>query len=377
MKHSKQRGWVWFAVLFLLFIGVSYFSFTAKPKMYPNYVTPSPAPTGTKALYTYLKNEKEVKSWNYSPDLLPNEDKNQMLIMVGPAFTPEKEVMQAYKDYMSAGNSILLLQTNPKGMFDLETNFIEKSPPQGDKWTRVKDQNNHSYKAEVNSDVRIRTIKGDQLLMSDQYGPIAVNRAYGKGHLIVAITPLWFTNDKLLKKDHLLLTFQLLNKGNPDSLLFDEYVHVGESKSSFLTVYPMWFLVLIFQGIFLGMLWLWYKGKRFGPLLSPREEWVRFSDEGIQAIAAWYLKGRRYQDSLHIQADYVKVLLQERWHIPYHKDWQDLSPYFERKWIGMPAREIKAFLIGLKAILKQEKIHKQEYLLWSKKLEILRNEVES
>jgi hypothetical protein len=139
----------------------------------------------------------------------------------------------------------------------------------------------------------------------------------------------------------------------------------------------MGFLVLIFQGILLLLLWLWYKGKRFGPLLSEREEWVRFSDEGIQAIAAWYVKGRRYQDSLHIQADYVKLLLQERWHVPYSKEWQDLTPYVERKWLKMPVRELKSFLTGLADILNQEKINKQEYLLWSRKLEELRNEVES
>ena len=377
MNASKIRGWIWFAVLLLLFIGVSYFSFTPKPKIYQDYVTTSPAPTGIKALYTYIKNEKDVKSWNHSPDLLPKGDRNQMLVMVGPSFTPEKELMQAYEDYMDAGNTILLLQTNPKGMFDLEADFTEKSTSQSEKWQTVKNQNHKSFKAEVNSDVRIHTIMGDELLLSDQYGPIAVKRTYGKGQLIVAITPEWFTNDKLLKKDHLPLSFQLLNQGNPDTLLFDEYTHVGENESTILTVYPMWFLVLIFQGIFWGFLWLWYKGKRFGPLLSPREEWVRFSDEGIQAITAWYLKGRRYQDSIHIQADYVKVLLQERWHIPYHKDWQDLTPYFERKWLKMPAREIKTFLNGLAAILKEEKINKQEYLLWSRKLEELRNEVES
>ncbi|MCM3727466.1 DUF4350 domain-containing protein [Neobacillus cucumis] len=377
MNALKIRGWIWFAVLLLLFIGVSYVAFTPKPKIYPDYVTTSPAPTGIKAIYTYLKKEKGVKSWNHSPDLLPKGDNNQMLVMVGPAFTPEKELMQAYKAYMNAGNTILLLQTNPKGMFDLEADFIEKSPSQSKRWHLVKDQNYKTFKAEVNSDVRIRTIKGDELLLSDQYGPIAVKRTFGKGHLIVAITPEWFTNDKLLKKDHLPLSFQLLNRGNPDTILFDEYTHVGENKSSILAVYPMWFLVLIFQGILLVVFWLWYKGKRFGPLLSPREEWVRFSDEGIQAIAAWYLKGRRYQDSLHIQADYVKVLLQERWHIPYHKGWQELTPYFERKWIKIPAHEMKTFLYGLAAILNQEKINKQEYLLWSRKLEELRNEVES
>ena len=377
MNQAKIRGSIWFALLLLIFIGVSYFSFTPKPKIYPDYVTTSPSPTGVKALYTYLEKEKGGKSWNHSPALLPKGNQNQMLIMVGPAFTPEKEMMQAYVDYMKAGNTIVLFQTNPKGMFNIDADFIEKDSSQNEISTTVKDQHRKLYKAEVNSDVRIRPMKGDQLLLSDLSGPIAVNRSFGKGHLIVAITPEWLTNAKLLKKDHLPLSFELLNEGKPDTVLFDEYTHVGENEATLLTVYPMGFLVLIFQGILLLLLWLWYKGKRFGPLLSEREEWVRFSDEGIQAIAAWYVKGRRYQDSLHIQADYVKLLLQERWHVPYSKEWQDLTPYVERKWLKMPVRELKSFLTGLADILNQEKINKQEYLLWSRKLEELRNEVES
>ncbi|MEH7098119.1 DUF4350 domain-containing protein [Neobacillus vireti] len=377
MIQAKRRGWIWFAVLFLLFIGVSYLSFTPKPKIYPNYVTASPSPTGVKALYTYLEKEKDVKSWNHSPALLPNGDQNQMLIMVEPAFTPEKKLMQAYVDYMKAGNTILLFQTNPKGMFTIDADFIEKDPSQNVLSTMVKDQNGKLKKAEVKSDVRIRPVKSDELLLSDQAGPIAVKRTIGKGHLIVAITPEWLTNSKLLKKDHLLLSFKLLNEGNPNTLLFDEYTHVGENEPSLLTVYPIWFLVFLFQGILFIVLWLWYKGKRFGPLLSEREEWVRFSDEGIQAIAAWYVKGRRYHDSLQIQADYVKLLLQERWNIPYSKEWQELTPYVERKWLKISIPEMKAFLNGLAAILNQEKINKQEYLLWSRKLEELRNEVES
>jgi hypothetical protein len=42
----------------------------------------------------------------------------------------------------------------------------------------------------------------------------------------------------------------------------------------------------------------------------------------------------------------------------------------------LSAYEINSFLTGLINILEKEKISKQEYLLWSKKLEELRKEVE-
>jgi len=128
--------------------------------------------------------------------------------------------------------------------------------------------------------------------------------------------------------------------------------------------------------ILLLLLWLWMKGKRFGPIFVPREESVRFSDEGLKALAAWYLRGKRYHDSIIIQSDYVKLLLQERWQIPYHREWQDLSSYMEKKWTRMSANEINSFLTGLVHILEKETITKQEFLLWSKRLEQLRKEVE-
>lgn len=138
----------------------------------------------------------------------------------------------------------------------------------------------------------------------------------------------------------------------------------------------MWFLLLLLQGGLLTILWLWYNGKRFGPIFTVREETVRFSDEGIRALAAWYMRGRRYHDSLEIQADYVKLSLQERWRIPYRLEWRELPVYFERKWPQLPKAEIHSLLNGLADILEKEKISKEEYLLWSKKIDRIRKEVE-
>jgi hypothetical protein len=77
-----------------------------------------------------------------------------------------------------------------------------------------------------------------------------------------------------------------------------------------------------------------------------------------------------------IQADYVRLSLQECWQIPYSREWKDLSSYFERKQIQMSTSEIRSFLNGLVNVLGKEKISKQEYVLWSRNLERLRKEVE-
>lgn len=368
---SNMRTWIGLAILLGLFLVFSYLSSTPKPQYYSDYVTESPAPRGVKAFYTYVKKENEGKIWRHSPNLLSVASDHQLLLMVEPSISFETEEMTAYINYMNAGNTILLLQTNPQGMFDIKTSGTNSRES-----LRVNTQDGTSFRAQVNTSLRIQTRKGDRVLISDQAGPIAVKRSFGKGQLIVGITPEWMTNGNLLKKDHLPLLLYLFNQEKSDSLLFDEYIHGEENASSVWNVYPMWFLVLVIQMILLLILWLWAKGKRFGPIFVPREESVRFSDEGLNALAAWYLRGKQYHDSIIIQADFVKLLLQERWQIPYHREWQELTSYIEKKWTRLPASEIHSFILGLVHILKKETITKQEYLLWSKKLEELRREME-
>ncbi|WP_026567407.1 DUF4350 domain-containing protein [Bacillus sp. UNC41MFS5] len=368
---SNMRNWIGLSILLSLFLVFSYLSSTPKPQYYPDYESESPAPNGVKAFYTYTKKENKGKLWRHSPDLLSSGLDQQLLIMVEPSISFEKEEIKAYINYMKAGNTILLLQTNPQGMFDIKTTATNSSES-----LRVNTQDGTSFRAQVNTNLRLQSRKGDRVLLSDQDGPIAVKRSIGKGQLIVGITPEWMTNGNLLKKDHLPLLLYLFNQEKSDSLLFDEYIHGEENASSVWNVYPMWFLVLVIQMILLLILWLWAKGKRFGPIFVPREESVRFSDEGLKALAAWYLRGKRYHDSISIQADFVKMLLQERWQIPYHREWQELMSNIEKKWTRLPASEIHSFILGLVHILEKKTITKQEYLLWSKKLEQLRREME-
>src|SRR5699024_5285501 len=110
------------------------------------------------------------------------------------------------------------------------------------------------------------------------------------------------------------------------SIYFDEYIHQSGNALSFTALYPNWLLMIGFQAFLFTILWLWYKGKRFGTVIIPREATIRFSDERIKALAAWYKRGRLYYDSFVMQADYLRILLQERWGVPYHKNWLEIAP---------------------------------------------------
>lgn len=344
-----------------------------QPKEFPIYASDSPSPTGVKALYTYVLNHKDVvKIWSDSPSQLPNNPENQLLVMVEPYFTPNSAELDSYTRFMETGNTILLFKENPKGMFGLDTELVETDA------VNVFDAAGANYRTntEVTSQVRLLENAQDEILLSDDTGTIALKRVVGEGNLIVANSPRWVTNGEIVTDDHLALVLTLLNDEDSKIILFDEYIHDVKNATTILTIYPQWFLLLMIQGALLAILWLWHHGKRFGPVFISREETVRFSDEGIKALAAWYIRGHRYHDSLVIQATYVKNVLQEHWRIPYHLEWQDLTTQFERKCPHLQKGEIHSLLNGLADVLVKSKVSKQEYLLWSKKLEQIRKEVE-
>ncbi|MGM0835298.1 MAG: DUF4350 domain-containing protein [Bacillota bacterium] len=371
---TKSRGWIWLTVLLCLFLLCSYFILSKGSKDYLPYDSHSPSPTGVKAFYTYAEKEiGDVIRWDKSPSKLGGSQ-SQLLLMVEPYTVPSQEVMDQYMAFMEKGNTILLLMKNPDSMFGLNTNYMDFPPSNG----QIFGEDSTEYRAQNFSPVRIDVEGTDEVLLNDEQGTIALKRHFGQGSLIVSNTPDWITNDAILKEDHLVLLLDLLQNDNQqlNVLLVDEYIHGEHSGSTITTTYPQWFLLVIIQGVLWTILLLWNRGKRFGPILVAREETVRFSDENLQALAAWHIKGNRYQDSLSIQADYLKFVLQEKWGIPSSKEWMARAEQLERKSKTSDPKSVKTFLHDLTNILRKKKITKQEYLFWSKKLDQLRKEVE-
>ena len=227
-SNSNRRGWIWLAVLLSLFLIVSYFLAGQKAKEYPNYASESPSPTGVKAFYTYLENERHsVKRWSYSPSHLTKGQGNRLLIMIEPFSIPAQKEMKEYEAFMEAGNSILLLKANPEGYFDIKTEYTGLAG----EGSKVSVTDGHTYKADILSEVRIDANKQEDVLQKDSLGVLSISRKVGKGTLVVSTSPDWLMNGKILKKDHLPLVLSLLEKGNEpfQTILFDEY-HRGGGK---------------------------------------------------------------------------------------------------------------------------------------------------
>ncbi|SHG00126.1 DUF4350 domain-containing protein [Ornithinibacillus halophilus] len=372
---TGKKSWVWLVIFLLVFISISYFLISKQPQDYPNYVSDSPAPMGTKAIYTYLEQEYNiVDRWTHSPNLLIDNGSNQLLVMIEPIFIPDAKDMSEYIDFMENGNTIMLFQNNPHGMFDISTVPIATMQ---ENTTKLNNNQGLEYEAFLPSYERLLTEEKDRVILSDMEGVVALERNYGDGTLIVANTPIWMTNEHILEEDHLEIIQTVFHHagGEWGSILFDEYSHGTGNKPTVNTLYPQWILVLGFQLLLLTIFYIWNQGKRFGPIVTPREETVRFSNERIKALAAWYQRGKRYQDSLIIQADYLRIVMQEKWGISYRKDWEDITNNINQRSERDP-KELKSFINGVSTVLTKPTITKQEYLLWSRKIDQLRKEVE-
>lgn len=359
----------WLVIVLFLFIGISFLVTPTKPQEYPDFASDSPSPSGTKAFYTYLEHEKNhVGRWRQTPDFLPQDDSNQLLLMVEPSFISDKGVMDDYISFMESGNTILLLKVNPEGMFDVRTEPVESD----DEDKTVTDSEGDVYQAERGSPFRIDS-DDDDILLQDDLGTIATEKEFHDGALITAVTPEWISNDKITDEDHIELLFSMMDESDWDGIYFDEYMHEPDNV---IAAYPGWILMAGFQVALLAILWLWYKGKRFGGIVVPREATVRFSDERIRALAAWHRRLRLYHDSFRMQADYLRILLQERWGIPYHKEWIDITTQLEKRDINMSQEDIQSIISGVTRVLTNKDMNKKEFLFWSERLDTLRKEVE-
>ncbi len=368
-------------VVLLAFVLISFFSFSQNPKVYPDFVSTSPSPTGTKAIYSYLEdNHSSVTRWSQSPDKLPSNEAKQLLIMVEPSFVEDTSKVEKYEKFMKAGNTILLFKENPKGFFGINTEpVVEYSPQLIEKPISLLNQQEEQVSAVVSSQYRLVKPKNEEIesLYQDDNGIVAFEKSYGKGSLIVAVTPDWMTNQTILDADHLDIILSLLNNqyGESNRIIFDEYVHGQTDSYLGWKVYPQYFLVTLLQVILLTILWLWYKGKRFGAIINPREEFVRYSDERLKALSIWYLKANKYRDSLLVQSQFIRIKLQDRWGISANRDWSEITDLLAKK-LKRPNAEILTFYHDLNKVLEQQNISKQEYLLWSKKMDQFREEVE-
>lgn len=372
-RLSQNKLLLWLGIIVLALVIVSFFGQRNELKQYAPFVSDSPSPSGTKALFTYLS-EQGIKTsrWYHQADLLVQE-KDSILLMIEPYFIPSEEEVAYYEEFMEKGNTILLFSNQPRDLFEINTSFSTEVDESEEFIYKDK-----SYRLVIDDMESLDPLDDDRILLANDLGVYGLERSYGEGRLVVVKSSNLLRNDNLLVEEHAEFVTDLLD----DFYLagfevkFDEYIHEAKVVASYIRAYPFWFLVLVLQLFIVSALYLLYKGKRFGPIYTPREELVRFSDESIVALASWHMKAQRYQDSLRIQADYVKQLMYNNWSVPYHLSWEDCEEHLKQKW-AIRAEDIEQFVRELSRVLQENRLNKNDYIKWSKRLDDLRKEVEA
>ncbi|MFC0526043.1 DUF4350 domain-containing protein [Pontibacillus salicampi] len=374
MKATNKRTiWVWLSIAVVLFLGLGLIVSGSQPKEYTNYLSKSPSPTGIKAFYTYMKEEKQdVKRWYGTPDKLKDDTGNQTLFMTGPYFRFDQEEGKQYTEWMEQGNTIVLLKQDPVGYFDVK---IEGGAPVENPVVEVSQEGN-SYKGYIPHGIRLQTKEEDTPLWTDERGTIALERPIGEGKLIVAVTPDWVTNELVLEEEHVELLTYLVNQANSDTILFDEYVHGQDNMPGYISVFPKGLLVFVLQLGLLTVLFVWMKGKRFGSVYLPRSAQVRYGDERLRALAAWYMRSELYADSLSIQEQYVRHVVHERYGVPVQWSWEDIVERISPRLQEGQVEQWKKWQKELEYVRHATTWSKKDYLYWSKKLDDIQKGVQ-
>ena len=373
-KIKQNQSLIWLFCLLIVFLIAMYIIQSNQPKQYHPYTSKSPAPTGTKALYTYVNNHYDsVNRWSQSPEKLSTTVTDQLLIIIEPLRTMTSEEINHYEQFIRAGNTVLLLTNTPMSLFDMEySNEISDE-------YKMYDANGKAYDIQEISAYRFNVDENEQeeKIFEDENGQaLAIKKSIGDGEIYVFSSVDFIMNQFILEEDHIPIIIHTLNHLDVESIYFDESIYFEPTTLSQFEPYPKWFLLLMIQLIILTLLWLLLKGKRFGPIQTVREDAVRFSDESIRAVANWYLRSRQYHDSLNIQAAYLKNMCMEKWGVSTNKEWSEYKHLVKEKRITIKGLDIDAFFDEIGHVLRKEKMSKQEYLLWSKKIDQVKREVE-
>lgn len=314
------------AVCVFIFIGLGFAFIRPGLTDYAPYLSFSPDLDGTKALRTLLEREgADVREWRLPPDRLPKAE-GQLYVAIDPytmTQTAGEELTAWASDY---GNDVVVLEhvpgpLNPWGTEDSEWTEDEEAQPI--KAEPVKENETEAYvtavgesketrhEAVVESFLRLTDVGENEVLLKDERGVIAARRSIGQGSVTMALTPEWTQNENILEGEQFELLWSVLGGDSVAgrTIYIDEYHHGYADSPGISQVYPPWLLAAFGQIAAALVIWLWWKGKRFGPAYTPREFRVRRSDETLLAVAGWYRRGKLTRESLGYRVEHLKRAL--------------------------------------------------------------------
>jgi len=288
----------------------------------PAYLSFSADLDGTKAWRELLaRKQAHVKEWRLDWDELP-AGSGAALVVIEPEDVSDED-QAAVERWVKMGNDLLLFEDEP---VNWNGNWLRTAPVAAPESASASSEQRvvpiyagaadagSGYTGFVSTLARLLPVDGAEVLLRDAAGTLASRIPLGDGSVTVVLLPDWLMNSQLTEHSHFELIWPLFAK-TWATVWIDERHHgfAASSRPGLLAVYPAW-LVLPSALLALALLlWLWQRGKRFGPVHTPRAWTVRRGDETLLAVARWYERLGSREEALGHQQQQLRRLLAERW----------------------------------------------------------------
>lgn len=315
MREFLRRYWL--AILFLSLVVASQF-LTPDTDQGSSF---SRAPDGYGAWYADLQKHRiPVKRWQRPIKDLAGT--GQTLVVVSPK--ESFELSGALQDWLKAGNTLLLLQTQgsvTQADFAsrVEQVLVETARRRKSNQSWSESRLRECLKTEELSTCMGKLVLGSRTLLADKYGDIVWEYPYERGRVIETTTAFLGANAyQDVPGNYALLTKLASPQGQ--TILFDEYLHgyVDEAIARQEKRYGSWweyflstppFAALVQLGVILLVL-IWDKNRQFGSTKTLPVDRQENSEAYIQALAGvlqkagsseFVLEVLGHAEQLHIQ----------------------------------------------------------------------------
>ncbi|ATF14272.1 DUF4350 domain-containing protein [Brevibacillus sp. HB1.2] len=323
------------ATLLLVIVGWLIVKPTTEPL--PPYLASSAQPSGLKAVLVLLEEKgKQVKEWRQPMRFLPTATGQAMLVVEPEKLMPEEQI--DILDWVSEGNDLILFQSRPEWEdLPFYTEYIREKENQERNIQGPLVQGRFMGKAETS----FRFLEDEDMepLLYDDQGILGGRTEVGDGSVTFFLVPEWLTNQKIDRLSHFEAIWPYV-QGDWSVLWVDEYHHGLQEKPGFLAIYPGWLIAACIQLGILLLLYVWWRGKRFGPVYTLREWTVRRGDETLLAVSSWYERRGLAQDALRHREAYMRQLLYDRWGVHQRADRVEIMRYAKTRWTN---QEVEKF----------------------------------
>lgn len=323
------------ATLLLVIVGWLIVKPTVEPL--PPYLASSAQPSGIKAVLVLLEEKgKQVKEWRQPMRFLPTATGQAMLVVEPDRLMAEEQI--DILDWVSEGNDLILFHSRPEWEdLPFHTEYIRGKENQERNIQGPLVQGRLMGKAET----LLRFLEDDDMepLLYDDQGILGGRTQVGDGSVTFFLVPEWLTNQKIDRLSHFEAIWPYV-QGDWSVLWVDEYHHGLQEKPGFLAIYPGWLIAACMQLGILLLLYVWWRGKRFGPVYTLREWTVRRGDETLLAVSSWYERRELAKDALRHREAYMRQLLYDRWGVHQRADRVEIVRYAKTRWTN---QEVEKF----------------------------------